>query len=128
VTSCSGHSPTLSSISPIVCGRISTSATSLQASLHIRGASGALGSYHARPPTRLRSRSLRAACMPEPTESAPQPPVKPAARGLSNLTVRLLTAAVGIPIILWLLYLAPGWVFSCIAVLVGIVGGAELAD
>jgi len=69
--------------------------------------------------------------MPEPTNSTPQN--QPEAAGpsgggaMSNLTVRLLTAAVGIPIILWMLYLAPGWVFSSFAILVALVGGAELA-
>ncbi len=65
--------------------------------------------------------------MSESTDPASHPPAQPIARGPSNLTVRLLTAAVGIPIILWMLYLAPSWVFSCFAVLVGLVGGAELA-
>jgi phosphatidate cytidylyltransferase len=69
--------------------------------------------------------------MPEPTNSTPEN--KPEAAGpagggaMSNLTVRLLTAAVGIPIILWMLFLAPGWVFSSFAIVVALVGGAELA-
>lgn len=65
--------------------------------------------------------------MSESTDPAPQPPTESAPRGLSNLAVRLLTAAVGIPIILWMLYPAPRWVFSCFAVLVALVGGAELS-
>lgn len=66
--------------------------------------------------------------MPESTEPAPHPDHSARrAPGLSNLTVRLLTAAVGIPIILWMLFLAPRAVFSVFAVAVAIVGGAELA-
>lgn len=65
--------------------------------------------------------------MSESTEPAHQNQPAPSASRMSNLTVRLLTAAVGIPIILWMLYLAPGWVFSAFAVLVAVVGGAELS-
>lgn len=59
---------------------------------------------------------------PEPTRTE----TTPAKKGLSNLAVRLLTAAVGIPIILWMLYWAPPYVFSCFAVLVTLVGALEL--
>ncbi len=63
--------------------------------------------------------------MPETTEPTPaEAPEKK--KGLSNLAVRLLTAAVGIPIILWMLYWAPPYVFSCFAVLVTLVGALEL--
>ena len=48
-------------------------------------------------------------------------------KGMSNLVVRLLTAAVGIPIILWMLFFAPAWVFSSFALLASAIAGAELA-
>lgn len=60
-------------------------------------------------------------------QSDPVPATPPPAKGLSNLTVRLLTAAVGIPIILWMLYRAPPVVFSCVAIAVSAVGASELA-
>ena len=61
---------------------------------------------------------------PEPTPPAPE---SPPAKGMSNLAVRLLTAAVGIPIILWMLYYAPAWVFSAFGVVAAGVGASELA-
>lgn len=66
--------------------------------------------------------------MSDPIEHAPPttdpgPPKK----GLSNLAVRLLTAAVGIPIILWMLYLAPPLVWSAFVIAASSVGAAELA-
>lgn len=48
-------------------------------------------------------------------------------KGLPNLAVRLLTAAVAIPAILWMLFLAPWWVFSCFTVVAAGAGGVELA-
>lgn len=68
--------------------------------------------------------------MSEPTESTkPAPnPSPPSDKGLSNLTIRLLTAAVGIPIILWMLYWAPRVAFSCFALIVAVVGALELAS
>jgi phosphatidate cytidylyltransferase len=61
---------------------------------------------------------------PEPSTDAKAPPPS---RGLSNLTLRLLTAAVGIPIILWMLYQAPGWVFALTGIVVSAIGARELA-
>src|SRR5690606_9301747 len=92
---------------------------------------GASARYHARRPTGRTSPRSRAACMPEPNNSTPQTQPETAGRSgrgaMSNLTVRLLTAAVGIPIILWMLYVAPRWVFSSFATAVALIGGAELA-
>jgi len=48
-------------------------------------------------------------------------------KSLPNLAVRLLTAAVAIPAILWMLLLAPTWVFSCFAIVAAAAGAAELA-
>jgi phosphatidate cytidylyltransferase len=61
----------------------------------------------------------------ESEEKAPSPE-KPK-KGMSNLVVRLLTAAVGIPIILWMLFLAPTWVFATFALFASGVAGSELA-
>lgn len=63
------------------------------------------------------------------TKSVPEgKPIPPAPKkAMSNLAVRLLTAAVGIPIILWMLFLAPSWVWSSIAVLTAAVAASELA-
>ncbi len=63
--------------------------------------------------------------MPEKTE--PTPEAAPKKKGPSNLAIRLLTAAVGIPIILWALYWAPPWVFSCVAIVASLIGALELA-
>lgn len=43
----------------------------------------------------------------------------------SNLAVRLLTAAVGAPAILALLYLGPAWGFFCLTLVVGLIGASE---
>lgn len=48
-------------------------------------------------------------------------------KGMSNLTVRLLTAAVGIPIILWMLYLAPPVVWPVFVIAASSIGAMELA-
>lgn len=64
--------------------------------------------------------------MSETTEPAKNDEPAPK-RGLSNLAVRLLTAAVGIPIILWMLFLAPAVVWSAFVVLASSVGALELA-
>ena len=62
------------------------------------------------------------------TESAPPEPNKgEPKKGMSNLAVRLLTAAVGIPIILWMLFLGPAWVWSIFALAASGVAGSELA-
>jgi phosphatidate cytidylyltransferase len=58
---------------------------------------------------------------------SPSPAPTPPPRQLSNLALRLLTAAVGIPIILWILYAAPKLVFAGVAVLVSGIASAELA-
>jgi phosphatidate cytidylyltransferase len=55
--------------------------------------------------------------------SEAQPPKK----GPSNLTLRLATAAVGIPIILWMLYWAPPWVFSATSPIFAALGAYELS-
>jgi phosphatidate cytidylyltransferase len=49
-----------------------------------------------------------------------------AERAPSNLTMRLLTAAVAVPAILALLYLAPPWAFYLLALAAALVGCAEL--
>ena len=59
------------------------------------------------------------------TESSASTPDKK--KGLPNLAVRLLTAAVAIPAILWMLFLAPSWVFSCFTIVGAGAGGLELA-
>ena len=48
-------------------------------------------------------------------------------KGMSNLAVRLLTAAVGIPIILWMLFEGPAWIWSAFAVVASGIAGSELA-
>lgn len=48
-------------------------------------------------------------------------------KGPSNLTLRLLTAAIGIPIILWMLFWAPPWVFSAVAPVFSALGAYELS-
>jgi phosphatidate cytidylyltransferase len=58
----------------------------------------------------------------EPSPEEPKPK-----KGMSNLVVRLLTAAVGIPIILWMLFLAPAWVWSTFALFASGVAASELA-
>lgn len=65
--------------------------------------------------------------MSETPEPSAEPNRAPPQKGPSNLTLRLLTAAVGIPIILWMLYLAPAAVFSVFALAVSAVGARELA-
>ncbi|MFK7986262.1 MAG: phosphatidate cytidylyltransferase [Sandaracinaceae bacterium] len=60
---------------------------------------------------------------PSPTAESPTPEKK----GLPNLAVRLLSAAVGIPIILWMLFMAPSWVFSSFGLIAGAIGASELA-
>lgn len=65
--------------------------------------------------------------MPEKTEqTAEKPSGEPAPKGPSNLTIRLATAAVGIPIILWMLYMAPPWVFSIFALCASGIAAQEL--
>jgi phosphatidate cytidylyltransferase len=65
---------------------------------------------------------------PEPPESdAPKDAPPAQKKGMSNLAVRLLTAAVGIPIILWMLFYAPTWVFSTFGLFAAAVGASELA-
>jgi phosphatidate cytidylyltransferase len=44
----------------------------------------------------------------------------------SNLAIRLATAAVGVPVILALIYVAPPWAFYLLVALVTLVGAAEL--
>ena len=70
--------------------------------------------------------SSRAARMPEPPDSTDKPKEEPK-RGLPNVVVRFLTAAVGIPILLWMLYLAPTWVFALVGVRRRGIGASELA-
>jgi phosphatidate cytidylyltransferase len=66
--------------------------------------------------------------MSEPNEPTTEPTPSPASpKGLSNLTLRLLTAAVGIPIILWMLYPAPAVVFALTGLVVSAIGARELA-
>jgi phosphatidate cytidylyltransferase len=47
-------------------------------------------------------------------------------RATGNLTLRLLTAAVWVPFILYLLFLAPRWLFPCVAALTCALGSFEL--
>jgi len=66
--------------------------------------------------------------MPEANQEAEKKSGEPEAKkGPSNLAIRLLTAAVGIPIILWMLYLAPPWVFSIFGVCASGIAAQELA-
>ncbi len=51
---------------------------------------------------------------------------KPPRKGLSDLGARLLTAAVGVPLLLWLLFLAPKWGFLGLVYLATAVGAVEL--
>ena len=62
-----------------------------------------------------------------PAQKHEEPAQPPPKKGMSNLVVRLLTAAVGIPIILWMLFGLPTVVFSTFSLLVAAVGGSELA-
>jgi len=48
-------------------------------------------------------------------------------KGPSNLVVRFMTAAVGIPVILWMLFWAPSWIFSAFGVFASGVAANELA-
>lgn len=68
--------------------------------------------------------------MPEPEahdKETPEEPSPPPKKEVSNLAVRLLTAAVGIPIILWMLFYGHPVVFSAFSLVVALVGGHELA-
>ena len=53
--------------------------------------------------------------------------VAEAAPKRSNLVERLLTAAVLVPFVLWLLYLAPSWAFPVVAALTALGGVWELS-
>ena len=64
--------------------------------------------------------------MPEPTDSTDQPK-EAKKRGLPNVVVRFLTAAVGIPILVWMLDYAPTWVFALVGVVAAGIGASELA-
>lgn len=64
--------------------------------------------------------------MPEPTDAKEQPKEEKK-RGLPNVVVRFMTAAVGIPILLWMLYYAPTWVFALVGVVAAGIGASELA-
>jgi phosphatidate cytidylyltransferase len=48
------------------------------------------------------------------------------AKAPSNLAVRLATAAVAVPVLLWLIYLAPPWAFYLLAVGASLIGAYEL--
>ncbi len=63
---------------------------------------------------------------PEPARSGPAAEAPPPKKGMSNLATRLLTAAVLVPIILWLLYIAPPWAFSVLVFLALAIGSSEL--
>lgn len=54
-------------------------------------------------------------------EAAPKPKSR-----MSNLASRLATAAVFVPLLLWLLYLAPGWSFLILVFVAIVVASAEL--
>jgi phosphatidate cytidylyltransferase len=60
---------------------------------------------------------------PTPTQSAAPPPPDEKA---SNLTLRLLTAAVTVPLLLYSLFLPPTWLFPSLAALVCALGAYEL--
>ncbi|MGE0784943.1 MAG: phosphatidate cytidylyltransferase [Sandaracinaceae bacterium] len=63
-----------------------------------------------------------------PSEPPNAPEEKPAEkRGLPNVVVRFLSAGVGIPILLWMLYLAPPVVFAVTCAIAAGIGGSELA-
>ncbi len=65
--------------------------------------------------------------MSETTEPSRREAPSPPPKGMSNLTIRLLTAAVGIPIILWMLFLAPGLVWTGFVIVASSVAALELA-
>lgn len=65
--------------------------------------------------------------MSEQPDEKPADEPEPKKKGMSNLAVRLLTAAVGIPIILWMLFEGPGWAWSTFALFASGVAGSELA-
>jgi phosphatidate cytidylyltransferase len=48
------------------------------------------------------------------------------AKAPSNLAVRLATAAVAVPVLLWLIYLAPPWAFFLLALGASLIGAYEL--
>jgi phosphatidate cytidylyltransferase len=73
-------------------------------------------------PSSKRAKKSKAAKAPQ--APAPEPPKK---SGLPNLAVRLLTAAVGIPIILYLLFWAPPYAFSLVVFPAALIGARELA-
>ena len=66
--------------------------------------------------------------MSETTEPSRHEQPDPAPKGLSNLTIRLLTAAVGIPIIRWMLFLAPRIVWSGFVIAASSIAALELAS
>ncbi len=65
--------------------------------------------------------------MSEASEPSSQPEPSQPKKGMSNLALRLLTAAVGIPIILWMLFYAEPFVFSAFGVFAAAVAATELA-
>lgn len=67
---------------------------------------------------------------PRPPDDQPTPPSPAPKSGggwMSNLLVRLATAAVGIPILLWMLFLGPTWVFPGLVIAAAAVAGSEMA-
>jgi phosphatidate cytidylyltransferase len=48
------------------------------------------------------------------------------AKAPSNLAVRLATAAVAVPVLLWLIYIAPHWAFFLLALAASLIGAYEL--
>jgi phosphatidate cytidylyltransferase len=48
------------------------------------------------------------------------------AKAPSNLAVRLATAAVAVPVLLWLIYIAPPWAFFLLALAASLIGAYEL--
>lgn len=65
--------------------------------------------------------------MSEASEPSSKPEPSQPKKGMSNLALRLLTAAVGIPIILWMLFYADPFVFSAFGVVAAAVAATELA-
>lgn len=59
--------------------------------------------------------------------SEPEGAPAPAKPKVSNLALRFATAAVGIPIVLWLLFFAPAWSFSAVGLLAAAIAASELA-
>lgn len=61
------------------------------------------------------------------TEPDKAPPPEEKKEGMSNLTLRLLTAAVVVPVLLWALFWAPWWAFFAVVTFAAFIAATELA-